>query len=294
MSDNELQEPLLEGPISSPEPENASSPQKKRKRDAEVEAKDKKQAKKPKTKKQKEQFEDDYLDIEAGVNKRFAEMDSQLLADYVDQRTTQFESDLSAIELEDRHISGTFNNLSLLLGLRLTLLTASSIRDTTSWKKPRTLDNLPEFLESVCSNPTRLWGASKKNGAPHTIIVAGAGQRAADLARVVRKLQSKDAEVAKLFAKHIKLQDAVKFLKSKRTGMAVGTPKRLDDLMDDGALQVDRLERILVDASHIDVKKRGLLEMKETQVPLTHWLNRKEFKERYTTTGKDKIDLIFY
>ena len=174
------------------------------------------------------------------------------------------------------------------------MLTASSIRDTTSWKKPRTLDNLPEFLESVCSNPTRLWGASKKNGAPHTIIVAGAGQRAADLARVVRKLQSKDAEVAKLFAKHIKLQDAVKFLKSKRTGMAVGTPKRLDDLMDDGALQVDRLERILVDASHIDVKKRGLLEMKETQVPLTHWLNSKEFKERYTTTGKDKIDLIFY
>ncbi|OBT64477.1 hypothetical protein VE03_05334 [Pseudogymnoascus sp. 23342-1-I1] len=276
MSDNELQEPLLEGPISSPEPENASSPQKKRKRDAEVEAKDKKQAKKPKTKKQKEQFEEDYLDIEAGVNKRFAEMDSQLLADYVDQRTTQFESDLSAIELEDRHISAT------------------SIRDTTSWNKPRTLDNLPGFLESVCSNPTRLWGASKKNGAPHTIIVAGAGQRAADLARVVRKLQSKDAEVAKLFAKHIKLQDAVKFLKSKRTGMAVGTPKRLDDLIDDGALQIDRLERIIVDASHIDVKKRGLLEMKETQVPLTHWLNRKEFKERYTTTGKDKIDLIFF
>ncbi|KFY12413.1 hypothetical protein V492_03893 [Pseudogymnoascus sp. VKM F-4246] len=275
MSDNELQEPLLEGPISSPEPENAS-PQKKRKRDAEVEAKDKKQAKKPKTKKQKEQFEEDYLDIEAGINKRFAEMDSQLLADYVDQRTTQFESDLSAIELEDRHIS------------------ASSIRDTTSWTKPRTVDNLPGFLESVCSNPTRLWGASKKNGAPHTIIVAGAGQRAADLARVVRKLQSKDAEVAKLFAKHIKLADAVKFLKSKRTGMAVGTPKRLDDLMDDGALQIDRLERIIVDASHIDVKKRGLLEMKETQVPLTHWLNRKEFKERYTTTGKDKIDLIFY
>lgn len=117
MSDNELQEPLLEGPISSPEPENAS-PQKKRKRDAEVEAKDKKQAKKPKTKKQKEQFEEDYLDIEAGINKRFAEMDSQLLADYVDQRTTQFESDLSAIELEDRHISGTYYTLFYLIWIR--------------------------------------------------------------------------------------------------------------------------------------------------------------------------------
>ncbi len=110
MSDNELQEPLIEGPISSPEPEN-SKPQKKRKRDAELDAKVKKSAKKPKTKKEKEQFEENYLDIEAGINKRFAEMDSQLLCDYMGQRTMQFESDLSAIELEDRHISGIFNRL---------------------------------------------------------------------------------------------------------------------------------------------------------------------------------------
>lgn len=52
--------------------------------------------------------------------------------------------------------------------------------------------------------------------------------------RVVRKFQTKDATVAKLFAKHIKLKDSVKFLKSTRTGIAVGTPTRLKDLMDDG------------------------------------------------------------
>jgi protein CMS1 len=156
------------------------------------------------------------------------------------------------------------------------------------------MENLPSFLEKFCSNPTKLWSASKKNGAPHTIVVTGAGLRAADLARTLRKLQTKDAEVAKLFAKHIKIGDSIKFLKSKRTGMAVGTPKRLEDLMDDGALQVDRLERIIVDASHIDQKKRGVLEMRETLGPLVHWLNRKELKWRYDTTGKDKIDLIFF
>jgi hypothetical protein len=52
--------------------------------------------------------------------------------------------------------------------------------------------------------------------------------------RIVRKFQTKDATVAKLFAKHIKLKDSVKFLKSTRTGIAVGTPARLKDLMDDG------------------------------------------------------------
>lgn len=52
--------------------------------------------------------------------------------------------------------------------------------------------------------------------------------------REMRKFQTKDATVAKLFAKHIKIQDSIKFLKSTRTGIAVGTPTRLKDLMDDG------------------------------------------------------------
>jgi protein CMS1 len=60
-----------------------------------------------------------------------------------------------------------------------------------------------------------------------------------------------------------------------------------------GALNVDRLERIIIDASHIDQKKRGILEMRETQIPLTKWLGRSELKERYTAE-KDKIDLLFY
>lgn len=117
--------------------------------------------------------------------------------------------------------------------------------------------------------------------------------------------------MAKLFAKHIKLQDSIKFLKSTRTGIAVGTPTRLKDLMDDGrvplpyhtqttqtnsssgALAVDRLERIVVDASHIDVKKRGILDMKETQVPLIVWLGQTDLKERYTAADKG-IQLLFY
>jgi protein CMS1 len=129
---------------------------------------------------------------------------------------------------------------------------ALAIQDTTSFDKPRNLDNLPSFLEKFSGNTTKIWSASKKNGAPHTIVVAGAGLRAADLARyektitievssdsslrAVRKFQTKDATVAKLFAKHIKIQDSIKFLKSTRTGIAVGTPTRLKDLMGDGKL----------------------------------------------------------
>jgi protein CMS1 len=60
-----------------------------------------------------------------------------------------------------------------------------------------------------------------------------------------------------------------------------------------GALAVDRVERIIIDASHIDQKKRGILEMKETQVPLAQWLNRKEFKERLGANANG-IELLFF
>jgi protein CMS1 len=40
--------------------------------------------------------------------------------------------------------------------------------------------------------------------------------------------------VAKLFAKHIKIKEAIRFLHNTRTGIAVGTPTRLNDLMNDG------------------------------------------------------------
>jgi protein CMS1 len=109
------------------------------------------------------------------------------------------------------------------------------------------------------------------------------------------------------------MEEAVTFLNTHRTGIAVGTPVRLMDLLDNGlipssgpsptafvwltklagALSVDNLKRIVVDASHIDQKKRGVMDMKETMVPLAKWLVRKEFKERYTDP-ENRVDLMFY
>lgn len=38
------------------------------------------------------------------------------------------------------------------------------------------------------------------------------------------------------FAKHIKMEEAVAFLNTHRTGIAVGTPVRLMDLLDNGIM----------------------------------------------------------
>jgi protein CMS1 len=60
-----------------------------------------------------------------------------------------------------------------------------------------------------------------------------------------------------------------------------------------GALSIKNLKRIVVDASHIDQKKRGVMDMKDTVVPLAQFIARKEFKERYAMED-EPLDLIFF
>ncbi len=77
--------------------------------------------------------------------------------------------------------------------------------------------------------------APPEKGQPHTLVIAGSGLRAADLVRSLRKFQGQGALVAKLFAKHIKLKEAVETVKKARINIGVGTPQRVMDLLDNGS-----------------------------------------------------------
>lgn len=61
-----------------------------------------------------------------------------------------------------------------------------------------------------------------------------------------------------------------------------------------GALSIEDLKRIVVDASHIDQKKRGIVDMRETMLPLAKLLCREDLKGRYEDDTGKHIDLIFY
>ncbi|EME38800.1 hypothetical protein DOTSEDRAFT_180706 [Dothistroma septosporum NZE10] len=277
MSDSEDQAgvPLIEDLSDSPKPQKSKST--KRKREADDESK-KAARKKKRTKKKPDDVDDSSLDSELGINRSIARMDSQLMADHIAQRTRRFQPDLSAVELEDVHIP------------------AKAILDSTAFEKPRITDVLPEFLEQFAGTAKRkkkLSHASADKGSPHTLIITGAGLRAADLTRALRKFETKDSKVAKLFAKHIKLKEAIEAAKKTKMGIGVGTPQRVIDLLEDGALTMERLERIVVDASHIDQKKRGVLDMKEIQVPLVQLLGREDLKKCYGK-GDGKVELLFF
>jgi protein CMS1 len=139
---------------------------------------------------------EEIFDEELGVNTAIGQMDSQLLVDHVAKRTKKFEPNVSAVEMENRYIP------------------IRAVLDTTSWDMPRTTENLPAFLDHFGGK--NLSTAPEVKGSPHTLVVAGAGLRAADLTRTLREFQTKDAIIAKLFAKHIKLKEAVESCKKYR------------------------------------------------------------------------------
>lgn len=51
---------------------------------------------------------------------------------------------------------------------------------------------------------------------PHTLVISPAALRAADVVRALRMFQNKESIIGKLFAKHIKLEEAKQFLERAR------------------------------------------------------------------------------
>lgn len=66
------------------------------------------------------------------------------------------------------------------------------------------------------------------------LFIAGAALRVADITRVLKNKRlrgDKGGEVAKLFARHIKLEEHVTYLRQTKIGSAVGTPGRVGKLL---------------------------------------------------------------
>jgi len=145
----------------------------------------------------------------------------------------------------------------------------SAIIDTSPWVTERTLDSLPDFIAKVTpSLRLRLSQKPRTNGAPTLIFVAGSALRVADVTRVLknRKLRGeKGGDVGKFFARHIKLEDHITYLRRTRIGAAVGTPGRLGKLLELDSMAVSALTHIIIDLSYRDAKRRSVFDIPETR-----------------------------
>jgi protein CMS1 len=102
--------------------------------------------------------------VEGDIDESIAHMDASLLADHIAKNIRRFLRRTRGVELEDQY------------------LPQKIFRDTSEFKMPRSLENLPTFLERFGDSETGL-SSDLNAGSPRTLIVAASGIRAADLTR---------------------------------------------------------------------------------------------------------------
>jgi protein CMS1 len=126
-----------------------------------------------------------------------------------------------------------------------------------------TVQQMPNVIQSSLSKwRNRLMGAKYgpkvKYGHPVVLVVTPSALRAVDIVRALRVLQL-DSPIGKLFARHMKTKEQVKFLKKVDVRVAVGTPHRLQQLVDSGALHVTHTRLCIIDAQR-NSKKQNIFD----------------------------------
>ena len=198
-----------------------------------------------------------------------------LLSDLIAQTIGKHFKDVTSLEQSDMSVSST------------------AFKDTTSFENPHTAENLPSFLESYVPGGKEALSTCNENGSPHTAIVVASGMRVADLYRSLLVFNNQNSKVGKIIAKHMKLSGTVNYLKGTKVGIAITTPQRLTDLIKEGAVSLDSLQRIVIDGSYRNEKKQSMLTMKETFKQLIELMNMEDLKARLGAES-GRVELIMF
>ncbi|XP_068660789.1 uncharacterized protein [Aristolochia californica] len=151
-------------------------------------------------------------------------------------------------------------------GVKLSSLELEELKDTCMVENSQSLNqdaaNLSKHLKPI-------FGTSWKevlceglpvegqieNGNPAVLIICSSALRALELLRGLKPL-TRECRAAKLFAKHLKVEDQVLSLKD-RVNLACGTPNRIKKLIDMDVLGLSRLAVLVLDM-HTDAKGYSL------------------------------------
>lgn len=137
---------------------------------------------------------------------------------------------------------------------------------TDKWKSEEAEQIVLELVETCEASDAFLRAPTSPAdpfGAPIVLILARTAVRCVELIKHLMPFR-KHAHFASLFAKHKKLADQIKFLREWHCNIAIGTPNRVKDLIEDGSLKLDRLALVIVDMA-LDNKAISILDSFETR-----------------------------
>jgi len=105
--------------------------------------------------------------------------------------------------------------------------------------------------------------AGREVGHPSALYISSGALGALEMIRACPDISSR-CQIAKLFAKHIKLPEQAALLSSKAVCIGAGTPNRIARLVEDGVLKLKSLKWIIIDV-RLDAKQRSILDMPEVR-----------------------------
>ncbi|KAK0053374.1 protein CMSS1 [Biomphalaria pfeifferi] len=112
----------------------------------------------------------------------------------------------------------------------------------------------------------------KTTGSPCLLIVASSAIRAVELNRQIKGFLDGKCKVAKLFAKHMKVEEQKKFLSKTNCQVGIGTPGRILMLIKQGALQLESLIAVVLDWNWRDSKMKRMADIPEVRQDLVSLL----------------------
>lgn len=118
----------------------------------------------------------------------------------------------------------------------------------------------PSWKEVLCGK--HLQEGKVDPGNPAVLVISLSALRSLELLRELRPF-TKECHAAKLFSKHMKIEEQVSLLKN-RVNIACGTPSRIKKLIDMEALCLSRLSVIVLDM-HADVKGYSLFTLPQVR-----------------------------
>jgi hypothetical protein len=118
--------------------------------------------------------------------------------------------------------------------------------------------------------------SDENNGSPVVLIICSSAIRATQVISSLSKTIK--CRIAKLFAKHFKLQDQIEILSKQQFTVAVGTPNRLLKLAEYGALKLHQLRAVIIDM-HKDEKNFSVLSMPDVNNDLVEFMKTHVYPE---------------
>ena len=154
--------------------------------------------------------------------------------------------------------------------------------------------SLEKYLDEIVSK--KFWA---KNidipSAPVVMIVAQSALRCIELGKIVKNSSSSTfLTFYYLFAKHKKLADEIEHFRQEKSRMnlIIGTPKRIDDLIQSGSINLKRLKFIFIDWNYENVKKQRLIDLNQLKCELCSLLCEKSSLLKRFSKEKTRLALF--